>query len=72
MKLYLIYIFAGRQKLNIRPETEIKLVLNSDGVEVEADYFDSLEPNTTLMVLCGEERWTAQFTGRYLENLFGA
>ncbi|XP_060582636.1 uncharacterized protein LOC132739013 isoform X3 [Ruditapes philippinarum] len=38
-------------------------MLNSDGVEVEADYFDSLEPNTTLMVLCGEERWTAQFTG---------
>lgn len=38
---------------------KIKVVLESDGTEIdEEDYFNTLENNTTLMVLFDDEKWT--------------
>lgn len=53
-KLMLLYL--AQQKLNINEP--IKVVLESDGTEIdEDDYFDTLEKNTLIMILKPDEKW---------------
>lgn len=45
-------------KLNISPETPIRVALEQDGTEVEdEDYFSTLERNTALMILINDQKW---------------
>jgi len=49
-------ITKAQQKLDI--SDTIKVVLESDGTEVdEDDYFDTLEKNTLIMILKPDEKW---------------
>lgn len=49
-------IAKAQQKLDINEN--IKVVLESDGTEVdEDDYFDTLEKNTLIMILKPDEKW---------------
>jgi len=44
----------------------IKVVLESDGTEVdEDDYFDTLEKNTLIMILKPDEKWCSYSDIRY-------
>ena len=48
-----------RYKFQIDPATPIRIVLEQDGTEIDDnDYFITLEPDTSLMVLCHGEKWT--------------
>lgn len=48
-----------RYKFQIDPSTPIRIVLEQDGTEIDDnDYFVTLEPDTSLMVLCYQEKWT--------------
>lgn len=38
-------------------KSQIKLVLESDGTEIDEEYFPFLEKNTTLILLKGNEKW---------------
>jgi len=52
-------VSRGRAKLGYSSERSLYLVLEDDGTEVdEEDYFATLPPNTTLMLLYSEDRWT--------------
>lgn len=52
----ILFLSLARQKLDIN-ET-IKVVLESDGTEIdENDYFDTLEKNTLIMILKPDEKW---------------
>lgn len=45
-------------KLNIPTGTPVKVALEQDGTEVEdEDYFSTLEKNTALMILVGDQKW---------------
>lgn len=45
-------------KLNIPVGTPVRVTLDQDGTEVEdEDYFSTLEKNTTLMILVGDQKW---------------
>lgn len=45
-------------KFNIIPGTPVRVALDQDGTEVEdEDYFSTLERNTTLMILVGDQKW---------------
>ena len=47
------------EKLGCVPGQEVYLVLEEDGTEVDDDdYFQTLEPNTCLMLLYSGERWS--------------
>ncbi len=50
----------ARIKFEISPDALVRIVLEADGTEIDDnDYFTTLEPDTCLMVLCGEaEKWT--------------
>ena len=50
----------ARMKFEISPDALIRIVLEADGTEIEDnEYFSTLEPDTSLMVLWGEdEKWT--------------
>lgn len=46
------------QKLSIPKDQAVRVALEQDGTEVEdEDYFGTLENNTPLMILSGDERW---------------
>ena len=50
----------ARVKFDIGLTVPIRVVLEVDGTEIDDnDYFTTLEPDTPLMILCGEdEKWT--------------
>lgn len=50
----------SRVKFHIGLTVPIRVVLEVDGTEIDDnDYFITLEPDTPLMILCGEdEKWT--------------
>jgi DNA fragmentation factor alpha subunit len=49
----------SRAKLDIDMDLRVRVVLEEDGTEIDDDdYFSTLEPHTTLMILVHEERWT--------------
>jgi len=49
----------GKHKLGYPVDKSLQLVLEEDGTEVEdEDYFSTLPPNTTLMLLFSEDRWS--------------
>lgn len=48
----------GRDKLGVSIGEPVRLVLESDGTQVEdAEYFRTLPPNTILLLLRPGERW---------------
>ena len=50
---------SSRRKLAYSGDKEVMVVLEEDGTEVdEEDYFQTLEPNTCLMLLHLGERWS--------------
>lgn len=62
--LTLFYHCIAQRKLDIN-ET-IKVVLESDGTEIdEDDYFDTLEKNTLIMILKPNEKWCSYSDIRY-------
>ena len=50
---------TSRTKLQYPDTKDVQVVLEEDGTEVDDDeYFQTLEPNTTLMLLYQEDRWS--------------
>ncbi|KAG8234287.1 hypothetical protein J437_LFUL015012 [Ladona fulva] len=50
--------FRGREKLGLDNDATVTVVLEQDGTEVDdEDYFATLERNTSLMLLSGQQRW---------------
>jgi len=53
------FILSARRKLSYPPDKELVVVLEEDGTEVdEDDYFQTLESNTTLMLLFSDDKWS--------------
>lgn len=49
----------AKTKFQIPLNLPIRIVLELDGTEIDDnDYFDTLDPDTSLMILCEDERWT--------------
>ncbi|XP_076105762.1 lipid transferase CIDEB-like [Mytilus galloprovincialis] len=55
-------IIKCREKFNLHDyeEDNIKVVLYDDGMEVDSDSFLFLDPNTSIMILQGNEIWSPQ------------
>ncbi|XP_063225373.1 DNA fragmentation factor subunit alpha-like isoform X2 [Bacillus rossius redtenbacheri] len=52
------FIDRARKKLGLPKEALVRVVLEQDGTEVDDDeYFSTMEKNTSLMVLVGDQRW---------------
>ena len=52
-------ILTSRSKLQYPYSKDVQVVLEEDGTEVDDDeYFQTLDPNTTLMLLYQEDRWS--------------
>ncbi|XP_054285736.1 uncharacterized protein LOC129002497 [Macrosteles quadrilineatus] len=50
--------FRGKEKLNVPPNEPVRLVLESDGTQVEdGEYFRTLPNNTVILLLRQGERW---------------
>ncbi|XP_022173924.1 DNA fragmentation factor subunit alpha-like isoform X1 [Myzus persicae] len=53
------FMTKAQQKLDINENEPIKVVLESDGTEIdEEDYFDTLETNTLIMILKSDQKWS--------------
>lgn len=67
----MIYVVfnSGKEKFMTGDEP-LAIVLNSDGVEIDEDYFLLLAGNTELMLLQGDERWVPQYVPH--GNLFAS
>ena len=53
------FITSAQRKLCYSPDTAVVAVLEEDGTEVdEDDYFQTLDPNTCLMLLHAWDRWS--------------
>ena len=53
------FITSAQRKLCYSPDTAVVAVLEEDGTEVdEDDYFQTLDPNTCLMLLHAGDRWS--------------
>ena len=53
------FISSAQRKLCYEPDTAVVVVLEEDGTEVdEDDYFQTLDPNTCLMLLHAGDRWS--------------
>ena len=53
------FALSSRRKLAYSEDREVSVVLEEDGTEVDDDdYFQTLEPNTCLMLLYSGERWS--------------
>jgi len=53
------FILSSRRKLSYPLEKQLVVVLEEDGTEVdEDDYFQTLETNTTLMLLYSDDKWS--------------
>ena len=53
------FTLTSRRKLGYPPDIGVMVVLEEDGTEVDDDdYFQTLEPNTTLMLLHVGDRWS--------------
>lgn len=53
-----VYLCLAQQKLDINENEPIKVVLESDGTEIdEEDYFETLEMNTLIMILKSDQKW---------------
>lgn len=64
MYLRILYILA-QEKFGIT--SNMKIVLESDGTEVdEEEYFSTLEQNTSFMILKGDEDWVPPSEYNYL------
>ncbi|ODM97491.1 Cell death activator CIDE-B [Orchesella cincta] len=49
----------AKSKFRIPVNLPIRIVLEVDGTEIDDnDYFGTLDPDTSLMILCDDERWT--------------
>ncbi|XP_012280681.1 DNA fragmentation factor subunit alpha [Orussus abietinus] len=56
---------TARSRLSLPPDVDITVVLEQDGTEVDdEEYFATLERNTSLMVLHGDQKWTAAGSGK--------
>ena len=53
------FVQSSRRKLSYPFDKDLLVVLEEDGTEVdEDDYFQTLEPNTTLMLLYAGDKWS--------------
>ena len=58
---------TGKEKLTLPAREEVRVVLESDGTEVdEEDYFTFLPYNTTMMILRQGEHWRPPGAGNSL------
>jgi len=60
--LQLISIFfvlvLARDKMGLPMDVPVKVVLEQDGTEIDDDeYFNTMERNTTLMILINDQKW---------------
>lgn len=56
--LYFQFTFKGKDKLGVPASEPVRLVLESDGTQIEdGDYFRTLANNTILLLLRQGERW---------------
>lgn len=60
--LQLISIFfvlvLARDKMGLPTDVPVKVVLEQDGTEIDDDeYFNTMERNTTLMILINDQKW---------------
>ncbi|KAK2588734.1 hypothetical protein KPH14_001622 [Odynerus spinipes] len=55
----------ARNRLALPPDANLTIVLEQDGTEVDdEEYFATLERNTSLMVLYGDQKWIAAGSGK--------
>ena len=53
------FAMSSKRKLAYPGDRDVSVVLEEDGTEVDDDdYFQTLEPNTCLMLLYSGERWS--------------
>ena len=53
------FVMSSKRKLAYPGDRDVSVVLEEDGTEVDDnDYFQTLEPNTCLMLLYSGERWS--------------
>lgn len=56
--IFIMIIFSGKEKLSVAASEPVRLVLESDGTQVEdGEYWRTLPPNTVLLLLRPGERW---------------
>lgn len=56
--IYISCTLTGKEKLGIPASEPVRLVLESDGTQVEdGEYFRTLPNNTVILVLRSGERW---------------
>lgn len=56
--VFLFFFFSGKEKLNIAQNEPIRLVLETDGTQIEdPEYFKTLPNNTTVLLLRNDEYW---------------
>lgn len=54
----IVGFFSGKEKLNIAQNESVKLVLETDGTQIEdPEYFKTLPNNTTVLLLRDDELW---------------
>lgn len=52
------FCWLGKEKLSVAASEPVRLVLESDGTQVEdGEYWRTLPPNTVLLLLRQGERW---------------
>ncbi|KAL4096551.1 hypothetical protein QTP88_021481 [Uroleucon formosanum] len=66
------FMTKAQQKLDINENEPIKVVLESDGTEIdEEDYFDTLETNTLIMILKSDQKWSPYDIRRLFKRAVG-
>ncbi|XP_020707490.2 DNA fragmentation factor subunit alpha-like [Athalia rosae] len=55
---------VARSRFGLPLDEQLTIVLEQDGTEVDdEEYFATLERNTSLMILCGNQKWAASGSG---------
>lgn len=52
------FLVLARDKMGLPMDVPVKVVLEQDGTEIDDDeYFNTMERNTTLMILINDQKW---------------
>lgn len=52
-------MLTGRGKFKVGDQP-VRIVLDEDGTEVDGDYWETLPPNSKLILLTGKDHWIPQ------------
>jgi len=57
ISIFFVLVLA-RDKMGLPFDVPVKVVLEQDGTEIDDDeYFNTMERNTTLMILINDQKW---------------